>query len=127
MPKCNTKCGNCYIPIYKPPSAIKYSKSGKVFCGRSCSQKLHNKSRIGDLHPLWNNTSPHNYRIRAIRHYGAICSNANCPLQQAGIKIQQDLLDVDHIDSNRSNNCIENLQVLCVYCHAKKTRLGSFV
>ena len=30
-------------------------------------------------------------------------------------------LDVDHIDGNRRNNSIENLQTLCANCHRLKT------
>lgn len=30
-------------------------------------------------------------------------------------------LDVDHIDGNRNNNNIENLQTLCANCHRLKT------
>ena len=32
-------------------------------------------------------------------------------------------LEVDHIDSNHQNNVINNLQVLCKYCHTLKTIL----
>lgn len=32
------------------------------------------------------------------------------------------MLDVDHIDSNRSNAALSNLQILCIWCHALKTR-----
>jgi len=30
-------------------------------------------------------------------------------------------LDVDHIDGNRKNNSLENLQTLCANCHRLKT------
>ena len=33
-------------------------------------------------------------------------------------------LDVDHIDGNRNNNSIENLQTLCANCHRLKTFLN---
>jgi hypothetical protein len=35
------------------------------------------------------------------------------------------MLDVDHIDGNRTNHDLSNLQVLCVWDHACKTRLGA--
>ncbi len=33
-------------------------------------------------------------------------------------------LDVDHIDGNRHNNAVENLQTLCANCHRLKTYLN---
>lgn len=33
-------------------------------------------------------------------------------------------LDVDHIDGNKHNNSVENLQTLCANCHRLKTRLN---
>jgi len=34
-------------------------------------------------------------------------------------------LDVDHIDGNKKNNNIENLQTLCANCHRVKTKLNA--
>ena len=48
--------------------------------------------------------------------------NAACVITNAGIGILEDMLDVHHKDSNRKNGTIENLEVLCVWCHALKTR-----
>ena len=33
-------------------------------------------------------------------------------------------LDVDHIDGDRTNNSIENLQTLCANCHRLKTHVN---
>ena len=38
------------------------------------------------------------------------------------IDIPEKLLDVHHVDGDRSNNDVSNLVVLCVWCHAKVTR-----
>ncbi len=35
---------------------------------------------------------------------------------------KSDVLDIDHIDGNSSNNSLNNAQALCPNCHAKKTR-----
>src|SRR5438876_2230962 len=32
------------------------------------------------------------------------------------------MLDVDHLDNDRTNNSLDNLRVVCVWCHALKTR-----
>ena len=45
--------------------------------------------------------------------------NPNCPIT---FEIPRYMLDVHHKDENRSNNKIENLEVLCVWCHAVLTR-----
>lgn len=59
------------------------------------------------------------YRVRALQEYGAFCN-------WCGYSDEVKMLDVDHIDSNRSNSKLENLQVLCVWCHALKTRKVKF-
>ncbi len=59
--------------------------------------------------------APSTYRIRALKEYGSFCT-------WCGYDREIKMLDVDHIDSNRKNNKLENLQILCVFCHAMKTR-----
>jgi hypothetical protein len=55
------------------------------------------------------------YRMRALKTHGAYCDYCGY-----GFAVQ--MLDVHHIDSNRENNDLDNLQVLCVWCHALETR-----
>lgn len=50
-----------------------------------------------------------NYRKLAFQHYPPLC--AHCGF---GIK---DVLEVAHIDCNRSNNAASNLIILCPNCH----------
>lgn len=118
-----TKCGK---GIYRTKGSIERSLAKNFFCSSRCSVSFSNSKRIGKKHPLWRN-SKYNYRQKAILHYGASCSNVRCPLTKAGVLLTEALYDVDHIDSNRENNSMENLQVLCVYCHAAKTRNVSMV
>jgi len=35
---------------------------------------------------------------------------------------KSEVLDIDHIDDDSSNNSLDNAQALCPNCHAKKTR-----
>lgn len=55
------------------------------------------------------------YRNRALMEYGAYCN-----LCEYAYDVR--MLDVDHIDGNRKNGKLDNLQVLCLWCHALKTR-----
>ena len=37
------------------------------------------------------------------------------------------MLDVHHVDGIRQNNHPDNLEVLCVWCHALKTRKIDYI
>lgn len=39
-------------------------------------------------------------------------------------RIKSSMLEVDHIDGDRNNNHPSNLQTLCRFCHAEKTRIN---
>jgi hypothetical protein len=62
------------------------------------------------------------YRQRALRELGCRCMNCNCPITKANIDIPEYMLDVHHRDGDRLNSKIENLEVVCVWCHAITTR-----
>ena len=106
------QCAYCGESITKTLSSINRSRSGNMFCDRSCATSFNNtKYKTGELHP--NYTSGYgSYRSRAIKHYGEHCSKCNYD------KIIH-ILQVHHIDNDRQNNKIENLQVLCPNCHAE--------
>ena len=55
------------------------------------------------------------YRRKGLTYYGEKC-------MLCGFDEDVRLLDVDHKNGDRSDDRIENLQVLCVMCHAKYTR-----
>ena len=57
------------------------------------------------------------YRDLAFRHYPHKC--AVC-----GYNEEPKILQVHHKDSNRTNNTVENLCILCPNCHAKITYGG---
>jgi hypothetical protein len=76
----------------------------------------------GEGHHKWKGGKA-SYRQRALKKYGRECGNQSCQIRAAGIVIPEEMLDVDHIDNDRENNSLENLKVLCVWCHAVKTRL----
>lgn len=111
------KCANKHCN--KMFEAIVGSAKEKITCSRACSN-THFRSK--ENHPNWQGMNTVQYRKKALREYEAKCFNTSCEIKKAGIEIPTSMLDIDHIDSDRSNNKIENLQPLCVWCHALKTR-----
>ena len=79
-------------------------KSNKKFCSRRCKERS-KESRTFSKRP---------YRLFVADK----CSNCGF------IPIHICQLDVDHIDGNRNNNNILNLQTLCANCHRLKTYLN---
>ena len=57
--------------------------------------------------------------VRAFRFHGKKC-------MKCGYDKDERMLDAHHADGDRKNGRKENLQVLCVWCHALKTRSVPF-
>ena len=115
------KCSCCGKESYKTKAEIIRSKTSNFFCNRSCANSFNNRFKNGRNHPNYIDGGTQ-YRKKALKHYGVKCMNPKCELTKAGVVIMKEMLDVDHVDSNRKNNSLKNLQVLCVWCHALKTR-----
>lgn len=103
-------CTNCGKEIEKFPAQIKRSKTGNLYCSRSCSSSQNNK-----LFKKWKNhpqykTGKTFYRTLKIKSVETPkCENCGFDNILA--------LEVHHIDRNRKNNEIENLSILCANCH----------
>lgn len=111
-------CDWCSKPFETTPGKLRRSKKGLHFCTRSCKDTAQRIGGLNGLHPPHYGTGTGegtNYREQAFRIYGARCNSC-------GYSEDPRMLDVHHIDSNRKNNSIRNWQVLCVWCHALKTR-----
>lgn len=105
-------CVNCNTIIVKSLIDIKPLN----FCSRICKESYQSNER----HPNWNGGLG-TYRHRAIRHYGLKCAILNCPVRKAKIPAKPSMFDVDHINGERNDNTLKNLQILCVWCHRIKT------
>jgi len=104
-------CYTCNKRFNKRPTEIKKSKSGKHFCNHSCAAKENNKLRRGELHPNYK-IGKHSYRERKLRNSNLVCEICN--------ESHPCTLEVHHIDGDRSNNKLDNLELLCANCHLKK-------
>lgn len=105
----NTVCAYCDKAIYKPPSRIKASKTGVFFCSRrhkDLGQRLENG--ITEIHP------PH-YGTSKKVDYRSLVTISKC--ERCAWDAVPAVLQVHHKDEDRSNNNIDNLEVLCPTCH----------
>lgn len=103
------KCFLCNKEVYKSGKALKQSKSGKFFCGKSCQTRWRNGQYVGLMHK--------NY-IDGNSSYKTILNRSG------GLKIctlcktdDKRVLAVHHIDGNHRNNDVKNLSWLCHNCH----------
>jgi hypothetical protein len=115
-----TTCAWCNKPILKSSLDINYSKSGNVYCSQSCATALGNRLyKSGKDNPNFKQGEHQAYRQWALFNYGKKCQNTMCPIK---FKYPEAMLDVHHKDGRKNHN-LSNLEVLCVWCHATKTRI----
>lgn len=99
---CN--CAYCGKEVLRLPSEIKRSKTGNVFCDKSCAASFNNKiTKTKEVLV--------EYQKTAFRNYLPVCTNCRFDIREA--------LEVHHIDENRSNNELNNLIILCANCHCQ--------
>lgn len=116
--KIKVKCDFCGKIIFRQPSEI--SRSEFNFCSRKCKEnamRTDSDDKFLKMKPTHYNTGNGTvaYRRKAFNYYQNECS-------ACGYKEHSEVLDVHHIDSNRENNAIDNLIILCPNCHAGITR-----
>lgn len=104
----NLICALCHKSFYRKISSHKESKSGLYFCCRNHKDQAQRIGGIEAIQPDHYGTTLADYREIAFRHYPKICNR--CGFDK--------IVVVHHKDRNRSNNHIDNLEVLCPNCHA---------
>ena len=102
-------CEICKKQVWRIPSKIRHSKSGKVFCNKSCQTLWRNKFYSGSLHPKWNGGTDIYRKVLTRTGKPIICRNCGYDNKL--------VLLAHHIDKNRKNNAAENLEWLCRNCH----------
>lgn len=103
------QCSTCGKEAYKRAKAINHSKSGKLFCSKSCQTKWRNTFFVGPKHPNWRNGSSEYKTVLKRNKIPEICGV--CKTNDARV------LATHHIDENHRNNKLENLAWLCHNCH----------
>lgn len=102
-------CHSCATKVYKSLKALRGSKSGHFFCTKSCQTKWRNHNFKGEKHANWKG-GKHAYRRMMLQsNKPQICGHC----QTTDTRI----LAVHHVDTDRSNNTLENLVWLCHNCH----------
>mgnify|MGYP001561026754 CR=1 FL=1 len=111
----NVVCAYCDKCFWIPPSHMNKSKSGLYFC---CREHKDVASRLGGIEAIqpdhYGKSDANDYRTKALRHYPAICMR--CEFDKFVV--------VHHKDRDRTNNELENLEVLCPNCHALEHWIG---
>jgi len=110
----NCICAFCHTPFYRSLSKKSSSKSGLMFCRRSCKDSAQQlKSGFKEIHPTHYGSGRASYRTRAFANLPNSCN-------QCGYKKYPEILEVHHKDCDRTNNDISNLEILCPTCHDEK-------
>lgn len=100
-------CTNCGKEVNKAPAQVKKSKTGNLYCSRSCSNTVNNSLfKSGEKHP--------NYKTGKSTYRNIIKENSIC--ERCGFSDKR-ALEVHHKDKNRHNNKKNNLEILCANCH----------
>lgn len=101
-------CNSCGKEVAKRAYELR-SKSGNYYCSTSCAATVNNTLvRLGVSHPNFKEGKA-SYRRKVLVSRINQCNDCGNP----DIRV----LEVHHIDENRSNNLDENLVLLCANCH----------
>lgn len=113
------ECDQCSRSFYRVPSHVeRKSKSGLRFCSRHCKEEAQSLEggNVAALQPKhYGNGIRAAYRRRVLRRRPNRCV-------RCGYRQDPKMLDVHHIDGDRTNNKPNNLEIVCVWCHALITR-----
>lgn len=112
------ECAYCHKKFITRKSQLEKSKSNLHFCCREhkdLAQRIESGQQFEKMRPEhYGYISETNYREYALRNYPNKCL-------VCGYDEEPKILQVHHRDSNRQNNELKNLAILCPNCHAKIT------
>lgn len=108
----NLQCAWCDQPFYRTLSGQRSSRSGLFFCCREHKDIAQRIGGLEEIQPGHYRNGEKRYRALAFRSYPNEC--ASC-----GYRKYPEILEVNHKDCDRSNNAVDNLEILCRNCHAE--------
>lgn len=110
------RCDWCMTPFESTLSHV--ARSPFNFCSRVCkdhAQAISGGEKFDEMRPPHYQDGISKYQDRAYEYYGTKCT-------RCGYDENKHALQVHHIDGDRSNNDLDNLEVLCANCHAIEHR-----
>lgn len=107
----NCVCAQCGQEFYRNASKQSISKSGLQFCSRICKDVAQRIGGLAAIQPSHYGDNTSEYRVLALRELPNECARCGYDEHLAA-------LIVHHKDTDRSNNSLENLEILCANCHA---------
>ena len=105
------QCATCGKDVEKSPSIVKRSKTGNVYCNKTCAVSNNNK-----LFKKWENHPQYRNGLRSYRTI-KFSSVEEPKCERCGFDNTL-ALEVHHKDRDRKNNSLDNLEILCCNCHA---------
>lgn len=115
------KCLNCEKDVHVYPNQVKYKK----FCCAACSgsyrskhRQLHQSILIEKGEAVSDHIESNNaiYRKYLITKHGIACMK--CGWNKINQYTNKVPIEMNHIDGNSANTCLENLELLCPNCHS---------
>jgi len=101
-------CATCGVQFTRAKNRLVNAKHNIYFCCREC--KDIGQRTIKEIQPPHYKDGNSDYRGRALSEYEKYCNR--CGYSNI------DALEVHHIDRDRKNNSLSNLEVLCANCHS---------
>jgi len=105
--KVTLTCATCDLSFTRTPSKTKSASNNVHFCCRKCKDE--GQKSIKEIQPDHYGTADEPYRRKALNHYKHICNRCSYSNFLA--------LEVHHLDRNKENNDLTNLEILCANCH----------